>query len=150
MSDRTAPPAGPPRPPRPGDEPPSGDHDAAVATARLALRFGLLVTAGLLALSLPLPWRLGGLVFVLAGLVVGVQALRAAARARSGAGPIVVLSLGLVVTALVLGAQLLLLVAWPVTAELERCEASALTDRAQRACQEDFQRSVESWLLPGR
>ena len=149
MSERDpspAAPAGPAgaRPPQGGDQ-----RTAAVATARLALRFGLLVTAGLVAASLPLPWRLGGLVFLVLGLVVGVLALRAAARASTGAGPVVVLSLGLVVTALVLGAQLLLLAVWPITAELDRCRDSALTDAGRRACQEDFQRSVEG-LLPGR
>ena len=150
MNDRSAPPGGPRRPPGlPPSAAPGGDRGAAVATARLALRFGLLVVAGLVAMSLPLPWRVGGLVFVVLGLVAGIMALRSAARASAGAGAVVVLSLGLVATALVLGVQLLLLAVWPLTADLERCQASALTERAERACQADFQRSVESWL-PGR
>lgn len=150
MSDRD--PAGPAagaRTPHPDDRSTDGRRDAAVAAARLALRFGLLVTAGLVALSLPLPWRVGGLVFLVLGLVTGVLALRASARASSGAGPIVVLSLGLVVTALVLGAQLLLLAVWPLSADLDECRASAITDRGARACQEDFQRDLQG-LLPGR
>ena len=125
------------------------DDARRTAAARLALRFGLLVTAGLVALSLPLPWRVGGLVFLLLGLVTGVLALRASARASTGAGPVVVLSLGLVVTALVLGAQLLLLALWPISTDLDRCRASALTDRGARACQAEFERDLQG-LLPGR
>ncbi|PWJ55370.1 hypothetical protein SAMN06264364_10340 [Quadrisphaera granulorum] len=141
---RELPPSVPHRP-APERRPP--DPEAATRTARLGLRFSLLIIAGLVALTLPLPWRLGGAAFIVIGAVVGVFALVSAVKARLRWTAVLVLSVGLGMAALLLLVEALNLVFWPLTVERQQCLDTALTTSAVEQCHEDYQDGVQR-LLP--
>ncbi|MBF5081618.1 hypothetical protein [Quadrisphaera sp. INWT6] len=138
--------AGPGHPP-PGRTPP--DPAGALRTARLGLRFLLLVLAGLVAMSLPWPWSLGALGFLLAGGVVGVIALVVAAQAHLRASQLVALSIGLAMTGVIIVLQLASLVVWQPTAERDQCRRTAVTDTSLRACDTTYREQLRSFsFLP--
>ncbi len=143
---RQLPPSSPqPSPPSAERRPP--DAEGSLRTAKLGMRFSLLVLAGLVALYLRLPWSLGSLAFLLVGAGFGIAAIVSAVRARLRASTVVALSLGLAMTALLVvlvGTQLLLL---PLSLKQQRCADSAITATAQQACQAEFQQGFGS-LLP--
>lgn len=146
------------RPGAPHDGPPPGggagrapagrtppDPAGALRTARLGLRFLLLVLAGLVAMSLPWPWSLGALGFLLAGAVVGVVALVVAAQAHLRASQLVALSIGLAMTGVIVVLQLATLVFWQQTAERDECRRSAVTDTSLRACETTYLDQIRSF-----
>lgn len=136
-------PGGAPGHPRAGRTPP--DPAGALRTARLGLRFLLLVMAGLVAMSLPWPWSLGALGFLLAGGVVGVIALVVAAQAHLRASQLVALSVGLATTGVIVLLQLATLVFWQQTAERDQCRRSAVTDTSLRACETTYLDQIQSF-----
>lgn len=101
----------------------------------------LLVAAVLLSVFIQLPWRLTGLPFALATIVVGFRLLfTLAAWRRSGGsgGGFLGVSVGLglaAVLAMYTGVQLAL---YPTIADLERCQTQASTIAAKEACAEQF------------
>lgn len=124
------------------------DPDGQLRTARLGLRFSLCVLAGLVATtSLPLPWSLGGPVFVLVGVVVGVVALVSAVRARLRWPSFVTLGAGLALALVLLLLQAAMLVLWPQMSDMQRCTASAITRSGLEQCQAEYQQGLQS-LLP--
>jgi len=139
--------------PRPGGAPDRGagrtppDPAGALRTARLGLRFLLLVMAGLVAMSLPWPWSLGALGFLLAGGVVGVIALVVAAQAHLRASQLVALSIGLAMTGVIVVLQLATLVFWQQTAERDQCRRSAVTDTSLRACDATYRDQLRSFTF---
>ncbi|TNM59276.1 hypothetical protein FHN55_21530 [Streptomyces sp. NP160] len=123
------------------------DPDGQLRTARLGLRFSLCVLAGLVATtSLPLPWSLGGPVFVLVGVAVGVVALVSAARARLRWTSFATLGAGLALALLLLLVQAATLVFWQQTADVQECRASAVTRTGLQQCQEEYQQGLQSFL----
>lgn len=138
----------PPVEPTPGStrQPPAGStrrpgEDARTSTLVRALL--LLVVAGMLCLNLAFPWRLAGIGFTVAALVVGVLALTSADRSRAARSRIVVIALGLVLAGLLLLAHLLLAAFYSQVRGYERCLAGANTERAQVTCE----RSIRDGLL---
>ncbi len=137
----------PPAPPSRGTQgPPRGDGAAAdpalqaraqVASRRVN-RFGLIAIASLVAGSLPLPWAIAGLPFGLLALVFGVMALVASLDARVRGGAIALLSVSLVVVTLLVLAQLVQVVVYPVTFANQECRSQALTEAALAACEEQL------------
>ncbi|MGQ7298337.1 hypothetical protein [Quadrisphaera sp. KR29] len=134
-------------PHRPAERRPP-DPQRAARTARLGLHFSLLVLAGLVALTaLPLPWRLGGTVFVLVGAVVGVVALVQAVRARLRWTAVLVLGLGLGMVGLLLLVEAVNLALWPATSQRQACLDSALTAAGRQECDQQYEQAVRD-LLP--
>jgi hypothetical protein len=143
-------PAGPPpgappgRPPRPGPT-----SEVARTTARRALHFFALLLAGVLTTSLPLPWQLGSLVFVLAAVVVGVRALVLGWRSGVRGGVLVALGTGIAM-ALVTGLLMATLLAvWPEQLARQACLARAVTISATQECEAQFQRSLDERVQRG-
>jgi len=110
----------------------------------------MLVLAALLASWLPLPWRLGGLAFGLAGMVAAVHALLVAVRARvRGALPVLLgVSMALCLSWVITASGTLLL--WPQERDRQECLAGALTVSAQHECESQYEQAVEDLLgTPG-
>ncbi|WP_380167270.1 hypothetical protein [Jannaschia sp. R86511] len=109
---------------------------------RLGLEMLLLVLGAELTRTLPMPWRLAGLVFSVLALVQGVRALRALrAHRRSnrdglppGPGAGALIGVGLVVAAGLTVLQVVLLAAYPLVQEQESCRERALTRTALESC----------------
>ncbi|MFP5346724.1 MAG: hypothetical protein ACLGIA_06835 [Actinomycetes bacterium] len=124
-------------PQRPRD-PQAGQH-----AARMVGRFALLVLASLVCTNLRLPWQAAAVLFSVPAVVVGILAVRAIVRAGMR-GPLVVLtSMGVVMAVVMAIGQLGLLIFWPLTAQLEECQAGALTQTAKRQCMQDYERRLQ-------
>jgi hypothetical protein len=141
----SGPPQGPgaQRPPR--QEP---DPAAVRATSRRVLHFGVLLLAAVVTSTLPLPWQVGSLVFVVAAIVVGVRAFVRAWRTGVRGAVLPMLGLGVVSAGLVALTVLSLLVVWPQQMERQTCLAAAVTIAATERCEADFRRAVEERLEP--
>ncbi|MHA7292357.1 hypothetical protein [Arthrobacter sp. HLT1-21] len=139
-----------PRPakPAPATPGPGSPGEKELARTRTYFRWFLLAMLGaILTGTLPLPWKVFGLVFGLAALVLGIFALVRAVRDKLPGMLRVTTVIGLVATAFLVvgtGAQVAL---WPVTADYEDCMSTALTNAAQSACQDDLMNL--GGLLPG-
>ncbi|MCL6422839.1 hypothetical protein Bequi_05470 [Brachybacterium sp. JHP9] len=133
-----------PESPRPAASEEPSDSARRYRRALYALLLAL-ITAWLLMLA-PLPLSLGA---GIAGLVAAVLLVRMVIAAwRDGRRPMAIVSAAIgfpAIASIVLGAVLGALFYGPMS-ELERCQSRALTHEAQRACQEDVQSSVVSWL----
>jgi hypothetical protein len=132
---------GRPEPERPQQRPP--DPEKAREVGRSVGRFALLMLAGLLCVQLPVPWQAAGIVFTVAGLVVGVQTVRRAVAARLRPPVVVWLALGLAMGALMLLLQLGMLAVWPAAFEMQECRERALTLRAEEECRRDYERWIQ-------
>lgn len=150
-------PGGPNGPGQPGPQAPGGpttrpepDPAATRAAARQVLHFGLLLLAAVLASTLPLPWQVGALGFVVAAMVVGVRALARAWRAGVRGAVIPMLALGLFSAGLVALTVLSLLVVWPQQLARQECLATAVTISATERCEAEFRRAVEQRFTPAR
>ncbi|MHA7155775.1 hypothetical protein [Arthrobacter sp. TMN-50] len=139
-----------PRPAKPAPAAPSpgSPEEKELARTRSYFRWFLLAMLGaILTGTLPLPWKVLGLVFGLAALVLGIFALVRAVRDKLPGLLRITTVIGLVATAFLVvgtGAQVAL---WPVTADYEECMGTALTNAAQSACQDEL--SNLGGLLPG-
>jgi hypothetical protein len=142
------PPAGAGRPPAPPARRPDPDPAAARATSRRILHFGMLLLAAILASTLPLPWQVGALGFVVAALVVGMRALVLAWRDGVRGAVVPLLGLGLVSAGLVALTVLSLMLVWPQQLARQECLAGAVTIAATERCQAEFRRAVEERLTP--
>ena len=100
--------------------------------------FWLLAVAMLLSSSLVLPWKLFPLGLGIAALVVGIIALVKLARRRMGPLMPVLVSLGLVVTALTTLGLAGMALLWDETATYESCMHSALTIEGVEACEAEY------------
>jgi hypothetical protein len=103
-------------------------------------RFGLLVLASLLVNGLDLPWQAAAIGFSVAAVVVGIQAVRAVARARMRTAATVFTSVGVGLAALMVIGQGLALAFWPLQADYQKCRRDALTISAQQQGQVDDER----------
>lgn len=109
---------------------------------RLALEMFLLLLGAELTRTLPMPWRLAGLVFSVLALVQGVRALRALRAHRTGKhdglppGPTggVLVLVGVVVAVVLTVVQVVMLVAYPLVQDQESCRDRALTRTAMERC----------------
>lgn len=151
---RTVPPR--PAPPAPSERPPLGLHRPAPAPAppappapealqrvgRLVRHFGAWLVAGVVVSTLPLPWRLAALAFLVGAAVTGVRALRSAvvARVRGGLAPL--LAVGLAMTGVLAVSTLGTLVLWPADSARQECLSGALTRSAQAACEREYRDAV--------
>ncbi|MBG6217164.1 hypothetical protein IWX75_001618 [Arthrobacter sp. CAN_A6] len=126
-------------PQRPGD-PPKG-------TRSLLTWFMAALLAALIGSSLMLPWKVLGLVFGIAALVLGIVALVRTGRTKLP-GLVRVSTIAGLAAALFLvigtGASVLL---WPITETYEDCMGTALTIQAERTC-EDGLRNLDGLLTP--
>ncbi|MFN0284750.1 MAG: hypothetical protein ACKVZ6_22590 [Kineosporiaceae bacterium] len=115
--------------------------------------FGALLVAAVLALFLPLPWRLAGLGFALATVVVGARLLFTLAQWRRlggrGSGFVgVSVGLGLAAVLVVqLGVQAAL---YPLYRDREACLAKASTIQAKDRCAKEFSTRLQGAVPPGR
>ena len=136
----------PARPPGPTPPLRPMDPDVARSTTRLVLDFTLLVLAALLTMMLPLPWQLGSLVFAVAGLVVGVRALRKVWRSslRQQLAPL--LLFGVAFAALMILSMSAMLAFWPAQVARQECLGRAVTIDATEQCEIDFQESLTDRL----
>jgi hypothetical protein len=137
----TPPPARTPRPPV--------DSAVSKATARRSLHFFMLLLAAVVTSSLPLPWQVGSLVFVLVAIVVGTRALVLAWRSGVRGGVLFALGAGIAMAGMVALAMTTLLAVWPQQMERQRCLATAVTISATQRCEAEFQESI-SRLAPQR
>jgi hypothetical protein len=122
------------------------DPEALRSANRLVLHFTLLVLAALLTTTLPLPWQLGSLAFAVAGLVVGLRALRQVWRSglRQQLAPL--LLFGLAFAALMTLSMSVMLAFWPAQVARQECQARAVTIDAREQCELDFQQSLTDRL----
>ena len=122
------------------------DPEEVRSANRLVLHFTLLVLAALLTTTLPLPWQLGSLAFAVAGLVVGVQALRRVWRSglRQQLAPL--LLVGVAFAALMIVSMGVMLAFWPAQVARQECQARAITIDAREQCEVDFQQSLTDRL----
>ncbi|MCQ2001615.1 hypothetical protein [Arthrobacter zhaoxinii] len=100
--------------------------------------FWLLLAATLLSSGLVLPWKLLPLALGIAALVIGVVALVKAARRRMGPLMPVLISLGLVITALTTLGLTGMVLLWDETMTYESCMRSALTLDGVDACEAEY------------
>lgn len=132
-------------PKTPGD--PKQRGDAPLGTRSLLTWFMLALLAALIGSSLMLPWKVLGLVFGIAALVLGIVALVRTGRTKVP-GLVRVSTMAGLAAALFLvigtGASVLL---WPITETYEDCMATALTIQAERSC-EDGLRNLDGLLTP--
>ena len=137
-----------PRPAKPAPPASGSPEEKELARTRSYFRWFLLAMLGaVLTGTLPLPWKVLGLVFGLAALVLGIFALVRAVRDKLPGMLRITTVIGLVATAFLVigtGAQVAL---WPVTVDYEECMSTALTNAAQSACQDEL--SNLGGLLPG-
>ncbi len=118
---------------------------------RLALEMFLLLLAAELTRTLPLPWRLAGLVFSVLALVQGARALRAVRAHRKGnhgglpPGPTggVLVLVGFVVAVVLTVVQLVMLAAYPLVQDQESCRDRALTRTALDRCDDELFDRIE-------
>lgn len=113
---------------------------------RLAVETFLLLAGAELTRTLPMPWRVAGLVFSVLAVVQGVRALRAGRAhrrsSRDGLAPtptggVLVLVLVLLAAGLTV-LQVVMLAAYPLVQEQEDCRERALTRTAMAACDDDL------------
>ncbi|WP_448061877.1 hypothetical protein [Cellulomonas hominis] len=141
----TSPPAAPTTPPAVLAAPPAPDPDAVRRAGRLVTQFGLWMIASIVVGNLRLPWRMAGLVFVAAAIVVGVRAVRQAWRARLRGALVPLLVAGLSF-AVLFGLSLASVAAvWSVQVEQQECRQSALTVSAQAACDRAYEQGLRDW-----
>lgn len=113
---------------------------------RLTLEMALLLLGAELTRGLAMPWRVAGLVFSVLAVVQGVRAVRAVRAHRrahpdlQALGPAggVLLGLGIAVAVALTLLQVVLLAAWPLVDEQDRCRERALTRVAMERCDEDL------------
>ncbi|UWX97866.1 hypothetical protein N2K95_04045 [Arthrobacter zhaoxinii] len=108
------------------------------STVQYVRVFWLLLAATLLSSGLVLPWKLLPLALGIAALVIGVVAL--VKVARRGMGPLmpVLISLGLVITALTTLGLTGMVLLWDETMTYESCMRSALTLDGVDACEAEY------------
>lgn len=98
----------------------------------MLLLLGALLTSGMV-----LPWKVLGLIFGLAALVMGLLSLVLAVQQKLPALLRISTAAGLVAAfflTLGTGAQIAL---WPVTQQYETCMSTALTNTAKKACEDE-------------
>lgn len=139
---------GPPRGPdvvrKPPPEPP--DPQTLRTARRLISYFALLMLAALVVASLPLPVQAAALPFAIAGVVVGVRALRVVWRPglRQQLAPLLLMGLGF--AGLLTLSLTVMLAFWSVQMERQTCLARALTLGAQADCEVQYQESLTERL----
>jgi hypothetical protein len=122
----------------------------ATQRARQRIRLFLLLMAALvIVMTLPLPFRLAGIAFAAAAIVMAIRSLAALAvlrrlgvRSRGQVG----ISLGLGMAGVLLLFLAAELAYYPVVADFERCSAGANTRTAQQACEQSSQRRLDEIL----
>lgn len=113
--------------------------------------FAVLLVAAVLPLSVPLPWRLAGLPFALATLVVGVRLVfvLAATRRRGGAPRgFLGVSVGLGVAAVVLVVLGLQAALYPVVKAQQDCLDRATTLQSRERCDRESRARLDDLLGP--
>ncbi|MCC9175329.1 hypothetical protein [Arthrobacter sp. zg-Y179] len=122
--------------------PDSGRHAPTDEQKRNAIQyvrlFWLLMLATLLSSSMVLPWKLIPLALGIAGLVVGIIAVIKLARRRMGPLLPILVSLGLVMTALTTLGLAGMTLLWDETMTYESCMRSALTLDGVEACEAEY------------
>ncbi len=145
---------GPPpqgRPPGPPARPrrPAATPEQIRTAARRAFAAAACTVGALLATGLPLPGPALGAALAVAGVVLGIRALVAAAATGQHRTLLPVIVVGLVVSLFSLVSAASLIATWPIQQERQACMARALTVSARDACEADYQRAVEE-LTSGR
>ena len=128
------------------EPPPAPDLQTARTARRLILHFTLLILAALIVASLPLPAQAAALPFAIAGIVVGIRALRVVWRPglREQLAPLLFLGLGF---ATLLAVSLAVMLAfWSVQMERQTCLSRALTIGARQDCETRYQESLTERL----
>lgn len=128
---------------------PPGAATPVPAAVRPVRMFSLCLVAAVIASYQPLPWRFGAGVFLVAALVYGVRALLALVGSARPTQVAVVSGL-LVLSVLLLLAQVAQLIAYPLVVEHQRCVDAAITERARQACDDELRDLDGSGLLPAR
>jgi len=111
--------------------------------------FALCLLASVVASSLPLPWRLGAIVFLVVAVVYGVRALLALAGSARPA-QVALVSCLLALGAVLLLAQVAQVIAYPALWERQQCLDAAITESGREACEDDLTDRDGSGLLPAR
>ena len=123
----------------------AGPVPAAVRPVRL---FALCLVAAVIASTLPLPWRVGAVVFLLVAAVSGVRALLALAGSGRP-GQVALVSCLLALCAVMLLAELALAL-WPAQWEYQECLREAITVSGREACEDELRSRLAPGLLPPR
>lgn len=138
-------PGGPQVPPqRPEPEP--VDPELARRATRRALHFGIAMLLVVLVSALRFPWRTAALVLAVAAVVVGVQAIVAARRARVRGLLVPALGVGVGLAAVIALQTVGSVATWQVEAEYQRCLDGAITVGAQERCEAERLRTIEGWV----
>ena len=141
MSQRPAPRARPDgAPARPAPDP----AQVALATRR-STQFGLAMLLTMLPTFASFPTRLMTLPFGALAVVVGILAIVAAVRARTGGMLVPALVVGTLLTTVFSLSVASTLLVWDLQERDARCRAEALTVQARIECQDRMTADLESW-----
>lgn len=130
-----------PRPPATPPTPP--DPDQVKRAHRQVLQFWVLSLSSVIATSLPLPWKVGALVLVVAALVAGGRALLTTWRAQVPGLLLPMVVVGLAFTVMTMATLLGTLALWPLVQEREECLRGALTVAAQEECERESREGAD-------
>ncbi|WP_026550210.1 hypothetical protein [Arthrobacter sp. Br18] len=145
------------RPAGPGGTGPAGTGpdgakrtgDAPGSTRALLTWFSLALLAAIVGSGMMLPWKVLGLVFGIAAVVLGIVVLVRTAGAKLPGFVRVSTVAGLIAALLLVIATAAAVVLWPLTETYEDCIGTALTIQAEREC-EDGLRDLNGLLSSGR
>jgi len=137
---------GPPTPQRTPRPPREVDPEKAQLGRRRLLHFASLMLLGLLSSNLPLPWQIIATVAFLAALIVGIRALITLWKAHVRGAVLPMITMGLVISGILLASSVTLLALWPMQMERQNCLHRAITVSAQEQCETAFEDGLKKML----
>lgn len=123
---------------------PVAESPARSKASKASVVFALLVLCTIVTSNYPLPFKVTGLLFGLAALVMGVRAVVLLIRAKLGSGIAVVSIMGIVLTAFTVFGIAGQVILWPVQSDYETCQREALTGQAIDACTQEYTTTLEN------
>lgn len=139
-------PARPPAPPAPAPAPAPIDDATAASLVRLVGTFVALLLAALATTTLPLPLRVGSMVFTVAAIVVGARALVLTRRTTAREQLSLVLMFGIAFSVLTGMSMLGTFILWPVEMAHQECLSRAVTIGATDRCERIYEDAVQARL----
>lgn len=137
---------GPPTPQRTPRPPREVDPKLAQLGRRRLLHFASLMLLGLLSSNLPLPWQVIATIAFLAALITGVRALITLWKAHVRGAVLPMITMGLVISGILLASSVTLLALWPLQMERQTCLHRAITVSAQEQCETAFEDGLKKLL----
>jgi hypothetical protein len=129
-----------------GDKP-AASSDADGSQVRLRWFVVLVLCAAILAGTTTLPWKMGGLVFAVPAIALGVVLLLRAGKEKRGPAALLAIVLGCFITGLLMLSLLTQALLWGPQAQYERCMSRAITTSAEIKCDQELRRAPLRYLF---